>query len=727
MQKTILSFSVGYSDSANALPKKMYAATVPGAVQLDYAKGENIDNIYFADNFTKFHFLEDKWWHYKAELPKFKGGKTYLCCNGIDYCYKVRIDDTVIYEYEGLYKPFRLDITDYSEKTLYIDIAPVPKIPGAEGRAQAAACCKPPVSYGWDWHPRLIPVGIWEDIWLENTEHGYIDDLTVKYSLSENRDSAELTINLTLSENEEVTVTIADPSGKIIKEYFGVGSMTITDTLNDIELWWPNGYGNQALYTVCATLKSDDSINAQRRIGFKTVEMVLPETSWKYPQLMPKSRSDAPTLMVINGKGIFLKGSNFVSPEIFYGTLTKDRYLPLVTLAKEAHFNVFRVWGGGVVHKSDFYDLCDEYGILIWQEFPLACNEYKNDPHYLSVLGSEATEIVKRLCHHASLALWCGGNELFNSWSKMTEQYHALRLLNAICYKETPEIPFIMTSPLCNMAHGGYTFINTVGGAETEVYESIRTSTYTAYPEFGCPAFSPIENIKAAIPENEIFPVKPTPSWVLHHGFDAWQENSWTEMPTLERYFGKAESIEDLIANSDILQSEGLKAMFEGARRQWPRCTMALNWDYDECWPTAAGEYLVSYFGKARPAYNAVKNSLRPIFASAEIERFCYHDGEVLEAKLWLMNDSFSSLNNTTVTAYLELDGKRIGEMSWQTGTINPQQNAEGPTFRALLPKAKSGFMKLIVKSDLKDTNSEYLLLYKESEEQLIISGRLNQ
>ena len=727
MQKSRLNFTVGYSDSANNIPQKMYTATVPGAVQLDYIKGENIENIYFADNLTKLLFLEDKWWHYKAQLPKMNGGKTYLCCNGIDYCYKVRIDDTVIYEYEGLYKPFRLDITEYSEKTLFIDIAPVPKIEGAEGRSQAAACCKPPVSYGWDWHPRLIPVGIWEEIWLENTEHGYINDLSVNYTLSENRKSAEITTYLSLSENEEFTISVLDPSGKEIKEYLGKGSATITDTLEDIELWWPNGYGEQALYTVTATLKADTTITKTLKIGFKTVELVLPETSWKYPEVMPKSRSDAPTLMVVNGKGIFLKGSNFVSPEIFYGTLTKDRYLPLVTLAKEAHFNVFRVWGGGVVHKKDFYDLCDENGILIWQEFPLACNEYKNDPHYLSVLESEALEITKRLRHHTSLALWCGGNELFNSWSKMTEQYHALRLLNAICYKETPEIPFIMTSPLCNMAHGGYTFINTVGGSKTEVYEAIRNSTYTAYPEFGCPAFSPLENIRAAIPENEIFPVKPTPAWVLHHGFDAWQENSWTEMPTLERYFGKAECIEDLIANSDILQSEGLKAMFEGARRQWPRCTMALNWYYDECWPTAAGEYLVSYFGKARPAYDAVKNALRPIFASAEIEKFSYREGEILETKLWLLNDSLNAIESTNISAYLELDGKRLGEVSWKTGDAAPQQNIEGPTLRVLLPKAKSGFMKLVVSSDIENTASVYTLLYNESEKQVIISGRLNQ
>lgn len=731
MKVQTLNFTVGYSDSADAIPKEMYPATVPGAVQLDYAKAIGLDNIYFADNLKKLHFLEDKWWHYTATLPSFSEGKTYLCCDGIDYSYRVRIDDTVIYEHEGLYKPFRLDISEYGGKSLYIDIAPVPKIEGIpESRSQAAACCKPPVSYGWDWHPRLIPIGIWENIWVENTCNGYIEKFHISYNLNDTRTKTYLKMKLRQPLNEEYTITVTDPDGKLIKKYCGCGSAEIRDTIEDIKLWWPNGYGNASLYSITATINADKAITKTRKIGFKTVELLMPEDSWKYPQTMPKSRSDAPTLMTVNGKGIFLKGSNWVAPEIFYGTLNRERYLPLVKFAKEAHFNILRVWGGGVVHKPEFYDLCDEMGILIWQEFPLACNEYKNDPHYLSVLEDEASQIIKKLRHHASLALWCGGNELFNSWSRMTEQHHALRLLNAICYKETPEIPFIMTSPLCNMAHGSYTFNDIMGGKEREVYEIINTAENTAYPEFGCPAFSPIETIHACIPENEIFPPKPTESWVLHHGFDAWQENSWTELPTIEKYFGKAKNIEELIANSNILQCEGLKAIFEGARRQWPRCTMALNWYYDEAWPTAAGEYLISYFGKARPAYYATKDSLRPTFAGAQNYRFSYKEGDVFEAKLWLLNDSFKSIDGATVTAYLELDGKRLGEISWATGKGEPQQNIEGPTLRVLLPHAENGIMKLKVCCNLDDSDSEYSFIYTKDEkadEPKPTEQRLNQ
>ena len=125
-------------------------------------------------------------------------------------------------------------------------------------------------------------------------------------------------------------------------------------------------------------------------------------------------------------------------------------------LVRDAHMNILRIWGGGFVNKESFFELCDELGIMVWQEFPLACNEYPDEEHYLSVLKKEATSIVRRLRTHPCAILYCGGNELFNNWSLMTDQHHALRLLNAVCYEEDRCTPFIATSPLNGMGHGSY-------------------------------------------------------------------------------------------------------------------------------------------------------------------------------------------------------------------------------------------------------------------------------
>lgn len=131
----------------------------------------------------------------------------------------------------------------------------------------------------------------------------------------------------------------------------------------------------------------------------------------------------------------------------FSGIITRARYEELIDLAVEANFNMFRIWGGGIINKESFFELCDEKGILVWEEFPLSCNLYPDDPHYLSVLEQEATSIVKRLRKHPCLAMWCGGNELFNNWSLMTDQSLPLRLLNSICLEYDPLVPYNPTSP----------------------------------------------------------------------------------------------------------------------------------------------------------------------------------------------------------------------------------------------------------------------------------------
>ena len=139
--------------------------------------------------------------------------------------------------------------------------------------------------------------------------------------------------------------------------------------------------------------------------------------------------SVAPAQIELNGRKIFAKGSNWVNPEIFPGTITEKRYEELLSLALQAHFNMLRSWGGGIINKDAFFELCDRMGILVWQEFPLACNCYPDTSRYLKVLEQEATSIIRRLRKHACLAIWCGGNELFNNWSGMTSQSLPLRLL----------------------------------------------------------------------------------------------------------------------------------------------------------------------------------------------------------------------------------------------------------------------------------------------------------
>lgn len=415
--------------------------------------------------------------------------------------------------------------------------------------------------------------------------------------------------------------------------------------------------------------------------------------------------------MEINGRRIFCKGTNWVNPEIFPGKITRERYNELLDFAVKANFNLLRVWGGGIVNKESFYELCNEKGILVWTEFPLACNNYEGTPEYLKILKQESESIIKRIRKHPSNALWSGGNELFNSWSGMTDQSLALRLLNSQCYLFDPATPFIPTSPLFGMAHGSYIFRDFDG--KTEVYEWMANAKATAYTEFGMPGPSPVEMLKTIIPEDELFPPQPGTSWETHHAFKAWVGDTWLMKDLLYDYFGQPENLEELVKNGQWIQCEGYKCIFEEARRQKPWCAMALNWCYNEPWPTAANNSILNYPAKPKPAFYAVSNSCRPVLASARIKKFRWKAGEKFTTQLFILNDKYEEIEPGIVKVSIQCGDKTQEIDQWNFSKIEPNKNLDGPEIETVIPEFNSKKMTLKLEvENHPEWNSEYDLLF---------------
>jgi beta-mannosidase len=449
------------------------------------------------------------------------------------------------------------------------------------------------------------------------------------------------------------------------------------------------------------------------------------EGGWNEPKGFPKTRSVSPAQIEINGENIFAKGSNWVNPEIFPGTITKDRYKELIALAVDSNFNILRTWGGSVINKDSFFELCDEMGIFVWQEFPLACNLYPDDDHYLSILKQEATFIVKRLRKHPSIGIWCGGNELFNSWSKMTDQSLPLRLLNSICYEYDPKTPYNPTSPLLGMAHGHYVF----RWEGMEVFEMMDKSHNTAYSEFGMPGISPREVLEKIIPEEDLFPPKTCTAWEEHHAFGAWDGDisTWLCQDLLTEYMGEAKSLDELIGQSQLVQSEGYKAIYEEARRKKPYCSMALNWCFNEPWPSAANNSLVVYPSVSKPSLDAVKNSCRPFCSSAKIYKFVWNEGEEFYTDIWFLNDELSEISNKKISVKLVADNSEIKILEWESPTIGRNENMAGPTARFVLPKWKAKSFRLVLEVESHpEYNSSYDLMYRPKEEDVQQTAAMN-
>jgi beta-mannosidase len=723
VQLPLPKWETGFSKEKYILPEKWYPATVPGAVQLDYALAHNWEAYYYAENRKEYLWMEDVYWTYKTRFENLglqKGEQLFFVSLGIDYEFEIWLNGKKLLYQEGMFTPVNLNLTNnLKEKNeLLVIIYPAPKLPGFDmNRSQAAQSVKPAVSYGWDWHPRLVPLGIWDETFFEIRNESFIKDFFTDFKLNEDFSEAEITVS-TEGENLEGMQfewslsaadgkTVFHKSGKITSERL------LSVTLENPDLWWPHDHGDQPLYvSKINIINSNGKVldSKKQTVGFRRVRLVMNEGLWQEEIPFPKTRNKPPVTIEINGRRIFSKGTNWVNPEIFPGIITKERYDELLNLALEANFNMLRVWGGGIVNKEAFYEGCNEKGILVWTEFPLACNNYEDNPEYLRVLEQESESIIKRIRKHPSNAMWSGGNELFNNWSGMTDQSLALRMLNSQCYKFDPLTPFIPTSPIYGMGHGHYVFRDFDG--QTEVYQWMAEAKSTAYTEFGMPGPSPVDILKTIIPEEELFPPMPGTSWESHHAFKAWVGDTWLMKDFLAEYFGEPETLEELVENGQWIQSEGYKCIYEEARRQKPWCSMALNWCYNEPWPTAANNSLINYPAKPKPAFYAVANSCRPVLASARIPRFRWKTGETFTVGLFVLNDKYKETGAGKMRIFLKSGNEKREIGSWEFASAPSNKNLEGPVFETIVPNFRPGKMILILDVEGKpEWNSEYELL----------------
>ena len=679
-----------------------FPASVPGNIQLDYGNAKGFGDANYGTNANKWLDLEDDFWEYKTKLAfdKKAGERVFFVSLGIDYKYDVALNGEKLYSYEGMFKPFDLDITDKltGDDTLTVLIYPHPKREGARPRSrdEADASCKPAVCYGWDWNPRLLISGLWQEAYIETRDESFIGGVEVMAYLNDTFDKG--TVTYTFDCDVDCTCALYDREGNEV--YRGTDKEISIDNPN---LWWCNGQGDAYLYR---WVIENGKEKREGKVGFRRVQLVRNEGSREEPQF-PKGPYPSPITIELNGRRIYGKGSNWVNPDIFWGRITRKTYDDLLTLAKDANMNLLRLWGGASVNKKDFYELCDEYGIMVWQEFMLACNNYLPRGNYIDVLKSEATSVIHQLRSHACLVLWCGGNELFNGWSGMTDQSMALRLLGALCTFEDPEKPFIPTSPISEMGHGGYMFAH--GAQRGEVFNEFITAKKTAYTEFGVPSASSVESLRAVIPEEEQFPIQKTPSWIIHHGYSAWQAECWLCLDTFKSYWGEPKSLEDFVEKSQFMQAAGYQAAFEEGRRQWPYCSMSLNWCFNEPWTCAANNSLIEYPAKPKPSLEAVKNSLRPTLFSARIPKFTWKADELFEAELWLINDTQDKITDTTKVT-VKVGNTVIDVMEWKAET-GANANRRGPTIRVPLPR-ESGDTVVLTLENENGRASTYALQY---------------
>lgn len=656
-----LEWEIGDCGTENNTPETMIPATVPGNIQCDFAKYYNYADHNYGDNFKQFDWMEKNYFLYEAKLPEIENGKTvYIWADGIDYEYDILINNDVIYHHEGMFTKLRLDITEYlkGNDKLNVLIYPVPlneKV--TMERDHANQTCKPAVSYGWDFHPRVVPRGIWEPFEIVVTDGYCITDWDINTVMSNELDfvTGEFKADLDVAGDYELSLTITTPDGEEVFANTVENDDIIYFSVTEPELWWPSGYGQQYLYNFEVVLsKSGVAIQVINfRRGFRDIKLKQYEGIWLEQLGYPKRCNSQPITFYVNNKPIFAQGTNWVCPEIFYANLNRERYEEILLLIKNANMNIVRCWGGAIVNKDSFFELCDELGLLVWQEFPLSCNFYHGTPKYLKTLDEESKSIIKRVKKFTCLALWCGGNELFNEWSGMNMQEPAIRLIDSNCFKYDPKTPFIPTSPIYEMMHGHYSFYDRKW--KVEVFEMFNTRRATGYCEAGINATSRMETLKKYLPEESLNKFRPEDKdvfWDLHH-------IEHLDLDNIERYFGKQDKIEDVVKLSGMLQQIGYKYIYEESRRQSPKCSIVMNWCFNEPWPCAANDSIVEYDNTPKPGYYAICEALRDSMPSMRYDKFEYTTGEELKMEIWWLT-KFSTQLDGKINVYLNTDEGRV-------------------------------------------------------------------
>jgi beta-mannosidase len=625
-------------------------ARVPGGVHTDLLAAGCIPDPFAGDNEKRVQWVAESDWEYRCSFsctPELRAEEqVWLVCDGLDTLAAVSLNDELVGRAENMFRQYRWDVGHLLKRQgvneLLISFAspvkhaaekqaarPLPGVPQAIPGGPYLR--KAPCQFGWDWGPQLPPIGIWKDIRLEGYSGARLDEVHVRqeHANSHVTVSARLSVEQWSAAPLRAVMRLAAPDGSVIEGEADVSSgqhSVIQIPVANALLWWPNGYGEQPLYHVDVSLKSNrpgESRLMDRRtyqLGLRTVELRQESDAW--------GRS---FVFVVNGVPIFAKGSNWIPADSFPTRITDERLEELIHSAAGSHQNMLRVWGGGFYEEERFYDLCDRYGILVWQDFIFSCSIYPlNDPAFLENVQVEVVENIRRLRHRASLALWCGNNEMEQGWVEWGWQKAELqdlkdaydrffhRTLPEWCATEDPDHSYWPSSP-----SSGTPFENPNGQRQGDAhYWDVwhGRKPFTAYrdqfprfmSEFGFQALPPLETIRTFAQEAD---------WnMTSYIMEQHQKNASGNgliIAQLTDNFRMPKDFPSMVYLSMVLQSEGIRYGVEHWRRSKERVAGTIYWQLNDCWPVASWSSL-DYFGRWKALHYAARRFYAPLLLSIE-------------------------------------------------------------------------------------------------------------
>ncbi len=694
-----LSLNGGWRLSASGGGKSC-GATVPGCVHTDLMNAGAIPDPFYSTHELDLQWISDNNWTYRRAFEvdrSFMAKRMLLACEGLDTVATVKVNGKTVGRAENMFRRYDFDVTKVlvaGTNTVKVEfLAPtrygekrsleIPyEIPGSEYHwplgqdtiTYRNQLRKAQFQFGWDWAPCLPTMGIWKDISLFSYDQARLEHVSTRQVFSGKDVTLEVVAHLQSLATGSLKIRAvlarsategsrrqAETVCKTVRVIPGARTCSLKLAISRPALWYPNGHGAQPLYPLTVEIMDGDEVLDVRqfKIGFRNIELI------RKPDATGES-----FFFKVNGIPVFAKGANWVPADSFPSRISGDKYEFLLQSAVDANMNMLRVWGGGIYESDRFYDLCDEKGILVWQDFLFACCAYPATPEFLENVSQEARQQIRRLKNHACLALWCGNNEnegVERTWGRnkkhsawLGRDYRKLgRVLEQACRREDGDRPYWPASPhLGGMDSGDEHFWKV--GSNREPFSDYLMAKPRFVSEFGFQSLPTIHTVRSMVAKEDLNVSSPA---MEHHQ----RKKGWN--PLLLDYIGLNFRFPSSMAHISYLSQLNQALAMKTAVEHWRRCkpwTMGtLYWQYNDCWPAVSWAGIDGTLNWKALHYFARR------FYGALLVSFLEKDESV---ELWLTSDRAKSTAGSIVIQIWRTDGELLDRVE-QSFTLKAQQS----------------------------------------------------
>ena len=671
--------------------------TVPGSVYSAFLADGTMPDPYYRENErAAFELLrKDYEFERRFEVPVelLQYDRVVLRCFGLDTLATVYVNGRDVGHADNMHITWGFDVKDAlvpGENTIRIGFAsPIEYVLGeAEKRPMWGSTDAIPgfghlrkahCMYGWDWGPRLPDAGIWRDIQLEGIDVARLESVLVEQFHEDSKVTLKLTPNIEGDASAcALQATLTAPDGT--ETAFENGELVVENP----ELWWPHGYGAQPLYTVKAKLMANgvEQDSWTRRIGLRTLTMHQEKDEW-----------GEQFCHMVNGVKVFAMGADYIPEDNILSRMTPERTRRLLEDAALANHNSIRVWGGGFYPGDEFYDICDELGLMVWQDLMYACSFYDLTPEFDASIRLETVQNVRRLRHHASLALICGNNEMedFMGWAnvaltkgqttydnQVVKRSHVADYIKMYSYilpgivkEEAPQTFWWPSSP---SSGGDFEYPQDPSRGDVHYWQvwhgekpftEYRKFQFRYVSEFGFQSFPSLATVESF--------TEPGDRNIFSRIMERHQRNAAANgkiLNYLSQTFRYPYGFDNLLYASQLLQAEAIRYGVEHWRRNRGQSMGAIVWQLNDIWPVASWAS-IDYYGRWKALHYAEKRFFAPILVSIEEQGELSQNPKINEwhpapieksARLNVSNETREDVTVTLKCALRTPDGRAVLE-----------------------------------------------------------------